>query len=54
MYDWLAKTKSEFKNSDFLKLYIETKREKLIEKLIIKNSQMINGGAINEVKNFLN
>ena len=53
MYDWLAKTKSEFKESDFLKLYIETKREKLIDKINLRTSNMINDGAINEVKKFL-
>ena len=53
MYDWLAKTKSEFKDSDFLKLYIETKREKLIERINLRTSSMINEGAVNEVKKFL-
>ncbi|MDA9121496.1 tRNA (adenosine(37)-N6)-dimethylallyltransferase MiaA [Candidatus Pelagibacter sp.] len=53
MYDWLARTESEFKNSDFLKLYIETKREKLIERINLRTLNMINGGAINEVKRFL-
>ena len=53
MYDWLAKTESEFKDSDFLKLYIETKREKLIDKINLRTSDMINDGAINEVKKFL-
>ena len=53
MYDWLAKTESEFKDSDFLKLYIETKREKLINKINLRTSNMINDGAINEVKKFL-
>ena len=53
MYDWLAKTKSEFKESDFLKLYIETKREKLIERINLRTSTMINSGAINEVKKFI-
>ena len=53
MYDWLAKTKSEFKESDFLKFHIETKREKLIERINLRTSNMINGGAINEVKRFL-
>ena len=53
MYDWLARTESEFKNSDFLKLYIETKREKLIEIINLRTLNMINGGAINEVKKFL-
>ena len=53
MYDWLAKTKSEFKDSDFLKLHIETKREKLIERINLRTSSMINEGAVNEVKKFL-
>ena len=53
MYDWLARTESEFKNSDFLKLYIETKREKLIERINLRTLNMINGEAINEVKKFL-
>jgi len=53
MYDWLTKTKSEFKDSDFLKLYIETKREKLIERINLRTSSMISGGAVNEVKKFL-
>ena len=53
MYDWLARTESEFKNSDFLKLYIETKREKLIERINLRTSSMINKRAVNEVKKFL-
>ena len=53
MYDWLDKTESEFKNSDFLKLYIETKREKLIKRINLRTLNMINDGVINEVKKFL-
>ena len=53
MYDWLAKTESEFKDSDFLKLQIDTKREKLIQKINLRTSNMIEDGAINEVKKFL-
>ena len=53
MYDWLSKTESEFKNSDFFKLQIEIKREKLIERINIRTSTMINSGAINEVKKFI-
>ena len=53
MYDWLTKTKPEFKDSDFLKLHIETKREKLIERINLRTSTMINSGAINEVKKFI-
>jgi len=53
MYDWLVRTESQFKNSDFLKLYIETKREKLIKRINLRTLNMINGGVINEVKKFL-
>ena len=53
MYDWLTKTKSEFKDNDFLKLHIDTKREKLVERINLRTSSMINSGAINEVKKFL-
>jgi tRNA dimethylallyltransferase len=53
MYDWLTKTRSEFKDNDFLKLHIETKREMLIERIDLRTSNMINGGAVNEVKKFL-
>ena len=42
-----------FKNSDFLKLYIETKREKLIERINLRTLNMINDEAINEVKKFI-
>ena len=53
MYDWLSKTKSEFKDSDFLKLQIVIKREKLIERINLRTLGMINSGAIKEVKKFL-
>ena len=53
MYDWLDKTESEFKDNDFLKLHIDTKREKLVERINLRTSSMINSGAINEVKKFL-
>jgi|TARA_B110000037_G_scaffold205654_1_gene250748 tRNA dimethylallyltransferase len=54
MYEWLKKTKSEFKNSEFLKLYINFKRENLIERISQRTNAMIEGGAVNEVKKFLN
>mgnify|MGYP001186935148 CR=1 FL=1 len=53
MYEWLSKTKSEFKNEEFLKLYIDVKREDLIERIILRTIKMIKEGAINEVKNFI-
>jgi len=53
MYEWLEKTNSEFKDSDFLKLYIDFEREKLIKRIDLRTSIMIKTGAIKEVKKFL-
>ena len=54
MYEWLKKTKSELKKSEFLKLYINFKREDLIERISQRTTEMIYDGAVNEVKKFLN
>jgi len=51
MYEWLNKTKSEFKDEEFLKLYIDFKREGLIKQISLRSIKMIELGAINEVKN---
>ena len=53
MYNWLEKTNSEFKDSDFLKLYIDFKREELIKRIALRTSTMIEAGAVKEVKKFL-
>jgi len=53
MYEWLNKTKPEFNDSDFLKLYIDYKREDLIKKISLRSIKMIKDGAINEVKKFI-
>ena len=53
MYDWLNKTKSEFNDSEFLKLYINFKREDLIKRISLRTIKMIEQGAINEVKRFI-
>ena len=52
MYDWLNKTKSEFKEDDFLKLYIDFKREDLVKRISLRTKKMIDDGAIKEVKKF--
>ena len=52
MYEWLNKTKSEFKEEEFLKLYIDFKREDLIKRISIRSIKMIEEGAIKEVKRF--
>ena len=54
MYEWLDKTKSEFKDDEFLKLYIDFKREDLIKRISLRSIKMIKEGAIKEVKKFIN
>jgi len=53
MYEWFNKTKSEFKKDEFIKLYIEFKREDLIKRISLRSAKMIEQGAIREVKNFI-
>ena len=53
MYDWLAQTKSNFKQNEFLKLYINFERKKLIERIEKRTIKMIKSGAVKEVKKFI-
>jgi len=53
MYEWLSKTKSEFKDNEFLKLYIDPKREDLIKRISLRTGKIIKDGAIKEVKRFI-
>ena len=53
MYEWLKKTKSEFKDDDFIKLYIDFAREDLIKRISLRSTKMIEEGAIKEVKKFI-
>ena len=52
-YEWLSKTKSEFKSNEFLKLYIDLKREDLVKRISLRAIKMIEEGAIGEVKKFI-
>ena len=52
MYKWLSHTKPKFEDDDFLKLYLNFDRNKLLEKIEKRVSKMIKLGAINEVKKF--
>ena len=54
MYDWLSQTKPNFKDSEFLKLYINFDRKELIERIEKRTEKMIKSGAIKEVKKFRN
>ncbi len=51
--EWYKNTKSKFKKKEFLKLYIDYPRSELIEKINLRIKQMLNMGAVLEVKKFL-
>jgi len=50
MYDWLNKTKPEFNENEFLKLYIDFNRQELIKRISLRTVKMLQKGAIEEVK----
>ena len=51
--EWYKSTKSKFKKKEFLKSYIDYPRPKLIEKINLRVRQMLDRGAVLEVKKFL-
>lgn len=53
MYDWFNKTTSEFRDSDFLKLYLSVDRGELIKRINKRTLVMMKEGAITEVQKFI-
>ena len=53
MYEWLKKLNQNLKIDEFLKLYIDFKREDLIKRISLRSIKMIEEGAIKEVKKFI-
>ena len=53
LHDWFENTKSYFGKDDFFKIYIDYPREELIQRISKRAEQMIEMGAVNEVKRFL-
>ena len=53
LHDWFINTKSHFDKDDFFKIYIDFPREELIQRIGKRAEQMIEMGAVNEVKRFL-
>ena len=53
LYEWFKNTKSNFLEADFLKVYIDYPRQELIGRINIRTKEMIESGAIKEVKNFI-
>ena len=52
IFEWYKKTKSQYKKDEFLKIYIDYPKEKLVNKISKRLDQMIKDGAVEEVKNF--
>ena len=53
MYEWFKNTKSKYEQRDFYKIYIDFPRDELIEQINSRASEMIDRGAISEVKKFI-
>jgi len=52
IYDWFKNTKSNYENKDFYKIYIDYPRKELLERIAHRAQEMIENGAIKEVKKF--
>ena len=53
LYQWFKNTKSNFLETDFLKVYVDYPRQELIERINLRTEEMIKNGAIKEVQNFI-
>ena len=53
MYEWFKSTKSDYKQKDFYKIFIDYPRNDLLKRINIRTKQMIKEGAILEVKRFI-
>jgi len=51
--EWYKNTKSKFKKKEFIKLYIDYPRSELIERINLRIKQMLETGAVLEVRRFL-
>ena len=52
LYKWFEKTRKNFDENDFLKIYIDCPRDDLIKRINTRVNKMISLGAVNEVKKF--
>ena len=53
LYEWIKKTVKNFKDDEFIKIYIDFPRNDLIKKINLRVDEMFKNGAIQEVKNFV-
>ena len=52
IYLWFKKTKSNYQQKDFYKIYIDFPKDKLIERIHLRAQEMLKKGLISEVKKF--
>ena len=52
MYEWFKNTRAKYEKTDFYKIYIDFPREELIKQINLRANDMIDRGAILEVKRF--
>ncbi len=53
LHEWFKNTKSNFVEDDFFKVYIDYPRQDLIERINLRTRDMVENGAIREVKDFI-
>ena len=53
IYNWFKKTKSNYEQKDFYKIYIDFPRNELLDRISLRAKEMIKKGAILEVKRFI-
>ena len=53
IYDWFKSTRSDYEKDDFFKIYIDYPRVELIKRINVRTEDMIENGAISEVKKFI-
>ena len=53
IYDWFKNTKNFYKQKDFYKIYINFPRDELLNRISLRTHEMIEKGAIYEVKRFV-
>jgi tRNA dimethylallyltransferase len=53
IFKWYKSTKSDFKEFDMYKIFLDTPREKILKNISIRSKDMIRNNCIDEVKNFL-
>ena len=53
LHEWFKKTKSNFMEDNFFKIYIDYPRQELITRINVRTGDMIENGALKEVKDFI-